>query len=204
MGQNISIKPNIIESSIIGHWEIDYKNLRDCDEGKKIKHVKGKESSFDFYNNGNYRRLIWGFESGGTYTLNQSELILNEKYQLEDENSKEQKRKLGIEKLLGDTLIISFTECDTKIQHIYFRKKISQIGWNEIKQYVAQITKSTTYKEIILKLGKPYKEFVTPTLLEEYVLYYDISDEPEFMYWIMLDTKTKRFLYWSTEKLKRS
>lgn len=45
--QNSSGNSNIIENSIIGHWEIDYKNLRDCDEGKKIKYVKGKESSFD-------------------------------------------------------------------------------------------------------------------------------------------------------------
>jgi len=63
--------PNIIEHSIIGHsiighWEIDYKTFKAV--MKKIKHVTEKENSFDFYNNGNYKRLIWGFESGGCYT----------------------------------------------------------------------------------------------------------------------------------------
>jgi len=125
LGQNIS-KSGIIDNSIVGHWEIDYKNLRDCEEGKIIKHVKGKESSLDFYSNGHYRRLTWGFESGGIYTLNKNDLLLDEKYQLEDENSTEQKHKLGIEELVQDTLIISFIECDTKIEQTYLRKKSTQ------------------------------------------------------------------------------
>lgn len=104
---------------------------------------------------------------------------------------------------MGDTLVILVTDCDIEIRQTYLRKKISQIGWNDVKQYIDQMTKSTTYKEIILKLGKPYNEFATPTLLEEYVLYYNISDEPGFMFWIMLDTKKKRFLYWSTDKERR-
>ena len=43
----------------------------------------------------------------------------------------------------------------------------------------------------------------TPSLPEEYVLYFDVPNEPEKMYWVMLDTKTKHFLYWGHEKQKK-
>jgi len=53
-------------------------------------------------------------------------------------------------------------------------------------------------------LGKPYDEFVTPSLPEEYVLYFNIPDEPDYLYWIMLGTKNKTFLYWGGEKQKKN
>lgn len=75
--------------------------------------------------------------------------------------------------------------------------------WEEVVAEVAKMDSSTHYDEIVDKLGKPYEEFATPSLPEEYVLYYDVPAAPDSMYWIMLDTRTKKFLYWGQAKQKK-
>jgi len=75
--------------------------------------------------------------------------------------------------------------------------------WSNIKEFVEKMNDSTTYNQIIELLGKPYNEFATPSLPEEYVLYFDIPRESSYMYWVILDTKKKTFLYWGNEKQKK-
>ena len=75
--------------------------------------------------------------------------------------------------------------------------------WKEIKAQIEHMNESTTYDQIIQVLGKPYNEYATPSLPEEYVLYFNVPEEPEYIYWIMLNTQTKTFLYWSSERTKK-
>jgi hypothetical protein len=72
-------------------------------------------------------------------------------------------------------------------------------SWEEVEAEVAQMDSTTAYDEIVSKLGKPYDEFVT-SIPEEYVLYYDVPAAPDSMFWIMLDTESKTFLYWGQVK----
>ena len=96
---------------------------------------------------------------------------------------------------------------------IFFLLLISTITWTQeastphtFKQIIAKVevmTEATTYYQIIETLGQPYEKFATPSLPEEYVLYFNVPDEPQYMYWIMLDTENKTFLYWSQQKTKK-
>lgn len=72
--------------------------------------------------------------------------------------------------------------------------------WEDIVTTIERFSAKTTYEEIIIALGKPYREFATPSLPEEYCLYFEVLGELGQMFWIMLDTQTKRFLYWSNER----
>ena len=72
-------------------------------------------------------------------------------------------------------------------------------NWEEISTRIERFSGETTYHEIVRILGKPYREFMTPSLPEEYCLYFKVPEEPQKVYWIMLDTQTKQFLYWSGE-----
>lgn len=83
------------------------------------------------------------------------------------------------------------------------RKLTGDTNWEKIVELVSGMDSTTLFKEIIDKLGKPYNEFITPSLSTEYVLYFDVPGEPELMYWVMLDNEKKTFLYWSKEKLKK-
>jgi hypothetical protein len=83
---------------------------------------------------------------------------------------------------------------------IYLDKEKS---WEEVQAEVAMMDSTTHYDEIVKKLGKPYQEFATPSLPEEYVLYYDAPAAPDSMFWIMIDTETKKFLYWGQVKQKK-
>ena len=69
----------------------------------------------------------------------------------------------------------------------------------EISTHIERFSGETTYHEIVRILGKPYREFITPSLPGEYCLYFKVPEEPQQVYWIMLDTQTKQFLYWSGE-----
>jgi len=75
--------------------------------------------------------------------------------------------------------------------------------WEDVVAEVSKMDSTTHYDEIVKKLGKPYEEFATPSLLEEYVLYYDAPAATDSMCWIMLDTEKKTFLYWGQEKQEK-
>jgi len=75
--------------------------------------------------------------------------------------------------------------------------------WEKIKKTVESMTDTTTYEQIVELLGKPYEEFATPSLPEEYILYFNIPNEPDYMCWIMLSTENKTFLYWGGEKRRK-
>ena len=76
-------------------------------------------------------------------------------------------------------------------------------SWSEITSALQTFTRETTYDEIVQSLGKPYREFVTPSAREEYVLYFNVPGEPDSMHWVMLDTETKHFWYAGNEKQPR-
>lgn len=75
-------------------------------------------------------------------------------------------------------------------------------SWNQIHQTINKMNDSTHYRDIVRILGKLYKEFTTSSLDED-ALYWIIPEEPDSMYWIMIDTQTKRFKYWSNEKFEK-
>lgn len=76
-------------------------------------------------------------------------------------------------------------------------------SWPEVKEAVAKMDTATTYDDIVNILGKPYEEFATPSLPEEYVMYYNVPQQPDSMFWIMLDTETKKFIYWGGDKQEK-
>lgn len=100
-----------------GKWELDYKKLN---VGRMD--ASNERNTIELFENGNYIRFIWGFESGGTFQVTENELWLDEKYKIGDrEGSERGEYLLNIEKLEEDSLIISFIECDTKVFQTYLR-----------------------------------------------------------------------------------
>lgn len=105
------------EQYIIGKWELDYIEL--IYGGMD---APNERSTIELFENGNYIRFIWGFESGGTFQVTENELWLDEKYKIGDrEGSERGEYLLNIEKLEEDSLIISFIECDTIVFQTYLR-----------------------------------------------------------------------------------
>lgn len=127
-----------IGQDIVGKWELDYSSMKDCD-GNKIEYLPQQygKSTFEFSKNGKYTRFNMGYESGGDYDVTQNLLHLDEKYNLADKEGRcdRGKYKLGIEKLKGDTLVISFYECDSKILQNFIKKqtKIQEIVISSIQ-----------------------------------------------------------------------
>ena len=103
------------EQNIIGKWELIYTDFID---GRMNALNDG--STFEFSENGNYIRFVWGFESGGTYQVTGNELWLDEKYRIGDkEGSERGEYLLNIEMFEEDSLIISFIECDAMVFQTY-------------------------------------------------------------------------------------
>lgn len=119
---NLQIKQNKEEQGLIGHWALEYKGLYDC-EGNKVKRIKNQKNTFDFYADGSYKRLTWGFESGGTYSIKGDSLMLHEKYQLADYNAGRTDYKFSYELKAKTKMKIMFYECDAKITHVYNKKE---------------------------------------------------------------------------------
>ena len=84
------------------------------------------------------------------------------------------------------------------------RRESPPLTWADTKRALDTFTKQTTYDDVIARLGKPYREFPTPSLPEEYVLYFAVPGEQKYMHWVMLDTQTKRFRYAGKEKQVRT
>lgn len=72
--------------------------------------------------------------------------------------------------------------------------------WIDIQATISKMDTMTKYKEIVSLLGKPYDEYITPSLKDEYIMFYDVPGVNGAYFWIMLDTQQKTFLYWSGEK----
>ncbi|MFZ5553298.1 MAG: hypothetical protein ACOZCO_09300 [Bacteroidota bacterium] len=51
------------------------------------------------------------------------------------------------------------------------------------------------------RFGEPADEYPTPSLLDEYIMYFHVPGEKNKIFWIMLDTKSNSYLYWSNEKM---
>lgn len=73
-------------------------------------------------------------------------------------------------------------------------------NWEDINVFMESVDTTTAYDFFVKNLGKPFEEYPTPSLLEEYVLYYKVPEDTSSHFWIMLDTDTKKFIYWSKEK----
>lgn len=76
----------------------------------------------------------------------------------------------------------------------------SNQDWIDVQSKVSRMNSETTYEQIIDSLGKPYEEYATPSLPEEYVMFYNVPGVNGAIFWLMLDTDKKTFLYWSGEK----
>ncbi len=72
--------------------------------------------------------------------------------------------------------------------------------WIDVQSKVSRMNTETTYDQILDSLGKPYEEYATPSLPEEYVMFYNVPGVNGAIFWLMLNTETKTFLYWSGEK----
>jgi len=73
-------------------------------------------------------------------------------------------------------------------------------NWIDVQSAISKMDSTTNYNQIVDLLGKPYEEYSSPSLKEEYVLFYDVPGVNGAFFWIMLNTETKTFLYWSGEK----
>lgn len=76
-------------------------------------------------------------------------------------------------------------------------------NWINIQESVSMMNENTTYDEIIKVLGKPYDEYVTPSLKEETVMFYNVPGVKGAIFWVMINSETKNFLYWSGEKAEK-
>lgn len=74
------------------------------------------------------------------------------------------------------------------------------VSWEEVTTRVAQFTQVTRFCEIVERLGRPYARHPTISAPDEYILYFRVPQHPELMFWLMLDTESERFLYWSAER----
>lgn len=116
-GNTIIYLERKLEQQIIGKWELNYTEL--FDRGME---VTNEGSTFEFFENGNYIRFIWSFESGGTFQVTGNELWLDEEYRIGDkEGSERGEYLLPIEMFEEDSFIISFIECDTRVYQTYLR-----------------------------------------------------------------------------------
>ena len=79
----------------------------------------------------------------------------------------------------------------------------SDKNWIDVQSVVSRMDSTTHYDEIISELGKPYDEYKSPSMPEEYVIFYDVPGVNGAFFWIMLDTKSKTFLHWSGEKQEK-
>ena len=74
-------------------------------------------------------------------------------------------------------------------------------SWSEVAEILNAMEHGISpYTKIIQNLGPPVKEYPTISLPEETLLEYMVPEESEKSFGIMIDTKTKNFLYWSNEK----
>lgn len=104
-----------ITKQIIGKWKL---NRTEFIHG--ATDIPGDGNTFEFFENGDYTRFIWGFESGGTFQLAENELRLNENYRIGDrEGSERGEYLLHIQFFEEDSIIISFTECDALVFQTY-------------------------------------------------------------------------------------
>jgi hypothetical protein len=76
----------------------------------------------------------------------------------------------------------------------------SNQDWIDVQSKVSRMNSETTYDQIIDSLGKSYEEYATPSLPEEYVMFYNVPGVNGAIFWVMLNTKSKTFIYWSGEK----
>jgi len=75
--------------------------------------------------------------------------------------------------------------------------------WDEACLALASFSEQTTYDDIVDRLGNPFDEYPTPSLPEEYVLFFPVPGEPKYMHWIMLHTDSRQFFYaGSAQQLK--
>lgn len=71
--------------------------------------------------------------------------------------------------------------------------------WIDIQDAIGNMDSTTNYSTIIETLGKPYDEYTSPSVPEEYVLFYDVPGVKGAFFSIMLKSETKTFLHWSGE-----
>jgi len=75
-------------------------------------------------------------------------------------------------------------------------------GWEEIEAFMKNADSTTHLKEVTKQFGRPLHQERCPSLKEEYIVYFRIYDEPETGFWLMFDSRTKKYLYWSNQPYK--
>lgn len=71
--------------------------------------------------------------------------------------------------------------------------------WIDIQDAIGDMDSTTTYSTIIETLGKPYDEYNSPSVPQEYVMFYDVPGVKGAFFSIMLNSESKTFLHWSGE-----
>ena len=77
------------------------------------------------------------------------------------------------------------------------------LTWSDILVHSQTWHTQSTQATLLKVLGTPYKQMPTVSLPDEYIMYFHVPNQPERMYWIMLDTQTRRYLYWSGQSQKK-
>lgn len=79
----------------------------------------------------------------------------------------------------------------------------SNLEWNKIKKLISSFNHKVNYKTIIALLGRPFRESLTPGMPNNYILYFNVPNDEQYMYWIALDKRTRRYLFWSKNKVRK-
>jgi hypothetical protein len=77
------------------------------------------------------------------------------------------------------------------------------LSWEEITATMKKADKTYSYNQLLEKFGHPYDKYPTPSLVEETIAYFPIKDDTDSTFWVMFETKTMRYLYWSQIKYSK-
>jgi hypothetical protein len=82
-------------------------------------------------------------------------------------------------------------------------KETAPNTWEDVVAIMQEADTNKNYNFFTSKFGKPLDEYPTPSLMEEYVLYFPVPNQTDSAFWVMLNTDTRHYLYWSNEKYSK-
>lgn len=74
-------------------------------------------------------------------------------------------------------------------------------NWKEVVLQMEKVNQRCSREFFTDRFGEPADEYPTPSLLDEYIMYFHVPGEKNKVFWIMLETKSNSYLYWSNEKM---
>lgn len=76
--------------------------------------------------------------------------------------------------------------------------------WQKSQKILNRADTNTAYHYFSKKFGESLLEYPTQSLPEEYIVFYKIKDDLDSVFWIMFDSDSKHFQYWSFQKVAKT